>query len=175
MRRYLIVGFLILPTLSGCNEDRLAQLDAQLDAMRHRPVGHLEALPEQPAYRPLHYHADQRRSPFESDQVNSLVSTTTSVGDGIRPDPERPREPLEAYAVSALRLVGTLTVDGHTRALIQTPQGEVVRLRTRQYIGDNNGRVMRIDRDRVDIIELMPDGSGGFMEAARTLSLGASE
>lgn len=161
--------------LWGCERDSSAQLDAELETLRHRPVGHLDALPEQPVYQPLRYDAGGRRSPFEAaaGMADTAPATATSAND-VRPDPGRPREPLEGYALSALRLVGTLSVGGRTIALIRTPDGRVVRLETQQHVGENSGRVTRIGSDHIEITELAPDGLGGFSEVSRTLTLGAT-
>ncbi|REC94125.1 pilus assembly protein PilP [Kushneria indalinina] len=161
--------------LWGCEQDRTEQLDAALETLRQRPVGHLDALPEQPVYQPLRYDAHERRSPFAAAPGMVAAAPVEATPSGsVRPDPGRVREPLEGYALSALRLVGTLSVDGRTIALIRTPEGRVVRLQHRQHIGENSGRVTRIGSDHIEITELAPDGSGGFSEVSRTLTLGAT-
>lgn len=161
--------------LWGCERDSSAQLDAELETLRHRPVGHLDALPEQPVYQPLRYDAGGRRSPFAAAPgmaVTAPVEATSS--SSVRPDPGRAREPLENYALATLRLVGTLSVGGRTIALVRTPDGRVVRLETQQHVGENSGRVTRIGSDHIEITELAPDGRGGFSEVSRTLTLGAT-
>ncbi|WP_445620908.1 pilus assembly protein PilP [Kushneria sp. Sum13] len=175
MRASPLIMLALCLGLWGCERDSSAQLDAELETLRHRPVGHLDALPEQPVYQPLHYGAGGRRSPFAA--APGMVATTpaqvTPSGDA-RPNPGRAREPLESYALATLRLVGTLSVGGRTIALIRTPDGRVVRLEPRQYIGENSGRVTRIGSDHIEITELAPDGRGGFSEVSRTLTLGAT-
>ncbi|WP_438766253.1 pilus assembly protein PilP [Kushneria sp. TE3] len=175
MRAPCLIMLALCLGLWGCGEDRAAQLDAELETLRNRPVGHLDALPEQPVYQPLRYDAHARRSPFAAAPgMAAATPAETPPPSSVRPDPERAREPLENYALSALRLVGTLSVDGRTIALIRTPDGRVVRLQHRQHIGENNGRVTRIGSDHIEITELSPDGSGGFSEVSRTLTLGAT-
>ncbi|WP_299256466.1 pilus assembly protein PilP [uncultured Kushneria sp.] len=175
MRASALVMLALCLGLWGCERDSSAQLDAELETLRHRPVGHLDALPEQPVYHPLHYDAHEQRSPFAAAPgmvMTAPVEATPS--DGVRPDAGRAREPLESYALATLRLVGTLSVGGRTIALIRTPDGRVVRLEPRQHIGENSGRVTRIGSDHIEITELAPDGRGGFSEVSRTLTLGAT-
>ncbi|ARS51898.1 pilus assembly protein PilP [Kushneria konosiri] len=170
----LVVMTLCL-ALWGCERNDTAQLDAELETLRNRPVGHLDALPEQPAYQPLHYDAGGRRSPFASAPGMVVAAPAASPSPGsVSPDPERAREPLERYALESLRLVGTLSVGARTIALIRTPEGRVVRLGYREHIGENSGRVTRIGSDHIEITELAPDGRGGFSEVSRTLTLGAN-
>ncbi len=176
MRASPLIMLTLCLGLWGCEQDSTAQLDAELETLRHRPVGHLDALPEQPVYQPLRYDASARRSPFAAapGMVTAAPPAPSGASNRVMPDPERAREPLEGYAISALRLVGTLSVDGRTIALIRTPEGRVVRLQRQQHIGENNGRVTRIGSDHIEITELAPDGSGGFSEVSRTLTLGAT-
>lgn len=170
--RFLIMLTLCL-ALWGCGQDNTAQLDDELDTLRHRPVGHLDALPEQPVYQPLRYDDHQRRSPFTAPPGMVTETPRAAPATPVVPDPGRAREPLEGYAINALKLVGILSVDGRTIALVRTPEGRVVRLMHQQHIGENSGRVTRIGSDHIEITELTPDGSGGFSEVSRTLTLGA--
>ncbi|ART63804.1 pilus assembly protein PilP [Kushneria marisflavi] len=161
--------------LWGCGRNDTAQLDAELETLRTRPVGHLDALPEQPAYQPLHYSAGGHRSPFASPPGMVAATPAASPPSGsVSPDPDRAREPLERYPLESLRLVGTLSVGGRTIALIRTPEGRVIRIGYRARIGENSGRVTRIGSDHIEITELAPDGRGGFSDVSRTLTLGAT-
>ncbi|WP_456268115.1 pilus assembly protein PilP [Kushneria sp. AK178] len=175
MKAPVLIMLVLCLGLWGCERDTTAQLDAELETLRHRPAGHLDALPEQPVYQPLRYVADGHRSPFAAPPgMVAALPAETSASTRAVPDPDRAREPLEGYALGALRLVGTLSVDGRTIALIRTPEGRVVRLKRHQHIGENSGRVTRIGSDHIEITELAPNGSGGFIEVSRTLTLGAT-
>jgi len=74
---------------------------------------------------------------------------------GPRPDPERTREPLEAWPLGSLRLVGTLVDSERRWALVHAPDGLVRALQVGGHLGRQHGRVVRIDADRIEIRELL--------------------
>jgi len=158
--------------LAGCAEPELASLDRQLAAIRDDPGPTPELdLPEVPTYEALPYREADRRSPFRSRLAEP--SDPSAGGGALAPDPDRPREPLEAYSLEALALVGVLTVGGERSALVRGPSGQVHRLRVGNYLGANHGRIVAITAEAVQLVELVPTGGGGWMERTTWLELGA--
>jgi type IV pilus assembly protein PilP len=39
------------------------------------------------------------------------------------------------------------------------------------YLGKNHGRIKMIDESRVEVVEIVPDGKGNWVERPRTLAL----
>lgn len=171
MKRTVVTALFGL-LLVGCEPHDQSALEAELDAMRNRPEGGLEPLPDQPVYQALEYRGEGRRTPFDSGEAPP-VSVLQVQGSGVRPDPERSPDPLERFALDDLRLAGTLTIAGRVVALIQTPEGELVRLHVGQYLGENSGRAVAIGSDHVEIVELRPEGDG-YSESNRRLTLDGS-
>ena len=95
----------------------------------------------------------------------------TAVDNGVRPDLDRPREPLEAWPMEQLSMVGTLDVDGARSALILTPEQEVQRVRVGNHMGSNFGRITRIGDTQIDMVEIVPNGQGGWIERSRAMAL----
>ncbi|RKR04399.1 type IV pilus assembly protein PilP [Kushneria sinocarnis] len=169
--RVRVAALLLGLLLGGCQHPDIDALDAHLQALRERPTGHVEALPEQPLYHSIDYEPGERRAPFTPWLPAARAGADDST---IRPDPQRPRDPLESFALDTLRLAGTFTIHGRTMALIQTPDGEVVRLRPGEHLGEHDGRVETIDSGRLVIVELIADGRGGFTTERRQLTLSAT-
>ena len=67
-------------------------------------------------------------------------------------------------------MVGTLANDSGTFALISGSSG-VHRVRVGDYLGRNHGRILAIDEAKIDVVEIVPDGEGGWLERPRSLSL----
>jgi type IV pilus assembly protein PilP len=112
------------------------------------------------------------RSPFSVPSVPEDVNRLNTNGLDIRPDPDRVREYLEQFAIDTLDMVGTLQKpEGDLWALIRDGEGGVVKVRKGEYMGRNHGRVVSVDNDRVNLIEIVPDGQGGWLERPRTLAL----
>jgi type IV pilus assembly protein PilP len=69
-------------------------------------------------------------------------------------------------------MVGTLARDdGVLWALIKDGDNSVVRVKEGNYMGQNHGRILSISEYRINLIEIVPNGLGGWIERPRTLAL----
>ncbi|MGV2481579.1 UNVERIFIED_CONTAM: pilus assembly protein PilP, partial [Salmonella enterica subsp. enterica serovar Weltevreden] len=85
------------------------------------------------------------------------------------PDLSRNKEPLEEFPIDALRMVGTIDTKGVTYALVKAPDGVVHRVTRNDHLGQNYGRIVGISESEVSLVELVPDGFGGWLERAATI------
>lgn len=164
-------GLLLLAGLAGCSDPDIAGLDRQLVEIRANP-GRLElsALPDTPKYVAIPYAQADRRSPFMA-RLPEPEAGLVGGSEELAPDMARPKEPLELYPLERLALVGTLSVGGQPSALVRAPDGEVHRLRNGNYMGTDFGRIVSITEASVQLVEVVPNGRGGWIERVRSLSL----
>jgi type IV pilus assembly protein PilP len=151
--------------LAGCSGDR-KELEAKVQEIKNRPGERIEPLPEIKPYEPFAYSAATLRSPF--------VPTAPSRGDvanAVRPDIKRAREFLEQFPIDSMRMVGTLQLSGRNYGLVQGKDGLVHRVLPGSYMGQNDGRVVGVSPTRISIIEIVPDGVGGYIERPAALAL----
>lgn len=135
----------------------------------------VEPLPDIKPYETYLYSAGIRRDPFTPSSAADEVPTDIA-SNGIRPDPNRRREALESYPLDSLRMVGTMNQEDRTWAIIQVindPDGGIHRVNVGNYLGQNHGRIVAINEDQVDLIEIVPNGLGGWRE--REISVALSE
>jgi type IV pilus assembly protein PilP len=164
MRKILaLAGIAATLGLAGCGDD-LDDLRAEIDKAKERPGGRIQPLPEVRPYVSHEYQMAERRSPF----LQSLAGENPS---GPRPDSQRPREYLEQFPLDTLRMVGTLRLGGGNYALIQTKDGLIHRVLPGNHLGQNDGRVMSVSDARVTLVEIVPDGLGGYLERPAALAL----
>ena len=116
------------------------------------------------------YADKDRRDPF-TPQVDEEVATESVIDNGIRPDPNRRKEELETYTLDSLRMVGTLEQEEQTWGLVKTKDGTIHRVAPGNYLGQNDGRITRISEEKIELIELVPTGSG-FLEREAAVALG---
>ena len=90
---------------------------------------------------------------------------------GIRPDKLRRREELELFSLDTLRMVGTLERDERW-ALVKNKQGVIYRVKPGNYMGKNHGRITAIYDDRIELVEIVPDRAGGYIERPAQLAIG---
>ena len=92
----------------------------------------------------------------------------------MTPDTNRVKQFLEQYPIASLAMVGTLSQGQRLYALIRDAEGGVHRVQNGDYMGTDHGRVPRIQESELELIEIVPDGTGGWVERARTVSLGGA-
>ncbi|MFC3607755.1 pilus assembly protein PilP [Stutzerimonas tarimensis] len=167
--RLLLLG-LSLTTLAGCgNSSDFSDLQAFMAEVQARPRGTIEPLPVFQPYEAFTYSASAMRSPFQPPVKVSLEDRQKGSRD-IRPDDSRVREFLEGYSIDEFAMVGTLANQGSTFALLRAGGG-VHRIGLGNYLGRNHGRVTAIEPGQIEVVEIVPDGDGGWLERPRTLSL----
>lgn len=152
--------------LGGCTRGMSDLRDwvAQQKAKRGAPI---PPLPVIKTFETFTYSDQDKRDPFSPSQDELNVS------NGPRPDEGRPRQPLEAFSLDSLKMVGTIGSGTTMEALIKDPGGVIHRVHTNEYMGENYGRVTAISADRVDLVELVSNGNGGWMERPASIALGA--
>jgi type IV pilus assembly protein PilP len=88
----------------------------------------------------------------------------------IRPDETRVKQFLEEFNIENFVMVGTLAKGEGNYALIKGGDG-VHRVKVGDYLGRNHGRIVEISEAEVDVLEIVPDGEGGWLERPRSLTL----
>jgi type IV pilus assembly protein PilP len=161
----LLFTALALAGLSSCSGD-LDDLQKQITDIRGRPGERIDPLPEIKPYEAFVYGAATMRSPFVPSAPAGLDLTTS-----LRPDVKRAREFLEQFPLDTLRMVGTLELNGRKYGLLQGKDGLVHRVLPGQYIGQNDGRITGITASKVALIQIVPDGVGGYIERPAALAL----
>jgi type IV pilus assembly protein PilP len=88
----------------------------------------------------------------------------------IKPDETRTKQFLEGFNIETFTMVGSLSNDAGTFALV-SGAGGVHRVKVGDYLGRNHGRVIAVDDSKIDVVEIVPDGEGGWLERPRNLPL----
>ena len=154
----------MLSSCSGDLADLTTSAEAPLPSATHITPQE-QTLPAPAAYRSANMH-----SPFQA------AVAAVDAGDGLaaQPDFGRTKAPLERFALGELHMVGTLAGRGAISALIRDPQGRIHALRAGDHLSMDHGRIEAVHATRVDLIEMIRDGGGGWMQRARSLALPAA-
>jgi type IV pilus assembly protein PilP len=155
----------LVATLAACSsaDDELTSF---IEETKKQAGGRVEPLPEVKPYEGFVYSAVTIRSPFLPASPGGAAGAP-----GVRPDAKRNREFLETFSLDTLRMVGTLKLAGQTYGLVQTKDGLVHRVVPGNHVGTNDGKVIDVSPSKIQVIEIVPDGLGGYMERAAALAL----
>jgi type IV pilus assembly protein PilP len=156
---------LLVLVLTGCSAD-LDELEQKVSEIKGRPGERIEPLPQVKPYETYAYNASALRSPFVAS-----APVRNDVANAIRPDNKRPREFLEQFPIDSMKMVGTLNLQGKNYGLVQGKDGLVHRVLPGSYMGQNDGRVVSITSTKISVLEIVPDGVGGYIERPAALAL----
>lgn len=153
--------------LAGCTrgDADLREWVAQQKLKKGPP---LDPIPVPKTFETFEYHEAGRRDPF-SPSASEQEELVTS---GPRPEENRPPEPLESFPLDGLKMMGTLGKGAGMVVLVRDPDNVIHRVRRGSYMGQNNGRITVLAEDHLDLIELVSNGNGGWMERPVSMALG---
>ena len=154
--------------LTGCS-DRIGMAEQAMNEVRNSPSQPIEPPPKAELVEDFVYSANMLRSPFLPPSLVNVQGPDTPL-DGVRPDINRTKEPLEQYELSQLIFRGMLiSPEGQQYALVQRPDGSVASVKVGDYMGLNDGRIVEITPTQINLIEIVPDSRAGFTERPQSL------
>jgi type IV pilus assembly protein PilP len=157
--------------LAGCESGEQQELRAELASMTKDLRGKVDPLPVVKAYEPVPYTAYDLADPFGPAKIQLVAAKGAGKGAGsLQPDLNRPKEPLEAFPLETLKMVGTLERGRQMYALVRADSG-LYRVRVGNYLGQNFGVITKISNSEVALRELVQDAGGDWAERESTLLL----
>jgi type IV pilus assembly protein PilP len=167
-RLLLIVAAL---ALAGCEQD-MDDLIAYAEEVKSRTSKNIEPIPQPKPYEPHTYEPKERRDPVLPILQSRDAALAAAGGAGaVQPDLTRPKEPLEEFPLDALRMVGTITMQQRVYALIRAPDAVVHRVSVGDHLGQNYGKITGISETEVVLMEIIPDGLGGWIRRPASVAL----
>ena len=154
--------------LVGCGGDEHGDLKQWMKESTKDLRGKVPPLPEIKPFPLVAYEAGDLTDPFNPKKIEP--EKRRKAGDGTGPDLNRRREPLEAYPLETLRMVGTLEQGKRVHALVQADK-TLHQVKVGSYLGQNFGVVTGISETEVTLRELIQDASGDWVERTSTLQL----
>ena len=167
--RLLTLGLALLA--AGCSPG-MGDLEEYALEVKSRTSKNIEPIPQPKPYEPFAYEPGDRRDPFLAILQSRDSALASGGGAGaIRPDIDRPKEPLEEFPLDALRMVGTITMQQRAFALIRAPDAVVHRVSVGDHLGQNYGKITGISETEVVLMEIIPDGLGGWIQRPASVAL----
>lgn len=156
-RRLLVRGGIAVvaaAALSGCGSNNMDDLVQFVQKVHARPAPPVKPIPELKPYATYTYNDARMRSPF--------APPTETIRQNVRPDSDRDKEYLERFPLDSLRMVGTISMNGVRYALIKNSDGMIYKVKRGNYLGQNDGRIIKIGDGGVTLREIVPNGLGGY-------------
>lgn len=157
--------------IAACGGEPYGDLKQELAGLTKDLRGKVDPLPQVKPYEPVPYKAFDEVDPFKPARIDVVASGAAMAGaSGVKPDVNRPKEPLEAFPLETLRMVGTLSQDKETFGLVRAG-ANLFRVKKGNYMGLNFGVITAIDENEIKLKELVQDGGGDWIERVSSLQL----
>jgi len=170
MKRLILLTGVVL--LAACGGEEQGELRQELAAMTKDLRGKVDPLPQVRSYEPVPYKSDNMVDPFVPGRivVSQAAGAATGGGGGVQPDLNRPKEPLEAFPLEAIQMVGTLAQNKDMFALVRAGSN-LFRVKQGNYMGQNFGVITAIDEGQINLKEVVQDAGGDWVERSTTVQM----
>jgi len=168
MNRVAWISLMTVLLVAGCGGQSHQDLRNWMADQGKGVRGKLDPLPQIKPYEPFAYADFDLPDPFKPRKIEPVKGESTSK---LAPDLNRRREPLEAYPLEGLSMVGTLEKGKALYALVKTPERDIYQVRQGNHMGQNYGVIVDIGDTEIKLKELMQDGAGDWSERSSTLNL----
>lgn len=174
MSRLNILVISVSLTLFGCGSSGEDDLRQWMSELRATTKPRVTPLTEPKQFLPQSYTADPGVEPFNSLKLTqALRRDSTQLASNaalIAPEMARRKEPLEAYPLDVMAMVGSLDKRGAPTALLKV-DNLLYQVRVGNYIGQNYGKITRINESSIQLREIVQDATGDWIERTATLDL----
>ena len=164
----LIVPLLLL--LGGCMKGDV-DLRKWVADEKNLPGGPLPPLPVLKTFETFEYKDQGERDPFSPSLAEQKAEEAER---SAAPDPH-PKEKLEEFALDSLKMVGSIGTGPGMLGLIRDPEGTVSTVKPGNYVGQNNGKIKAISSTSIELVELINNGNGGWMERQAAIETNPSD
>jgi type IV pilus assembly protein PilP len=158
--------------LSACGGEEQSELRQELNAMTKDLRGRVDPLPQVKSFEPVPYKGETMVDPFVPGRivVTQVATGGGGGGGGVQPDLNRPKEPLEAFPMETIQMVGTLSQNQDTFALVRAG-ASLFRVKKGNYMGTNFGVITGIDESQISVKEVVQDSGGDWVERSTSLQM----
>lgn len=175
MNRFFGLIILALSALfAGCGSSSEDELRQWMVEERNQARPKVAPIPAPKQFVPEAYTNTATIEPFSNLKLTQALKRESSqaVTNGalVAPELARRKEPLEAFPLDAMSLVGNLTKSGQPVALVKV-DNLLYQVKLGNYLGQNYGKVTKITETQVTLREIVQDAVGEWIERAATLEL----
>ena len=167
----LIMAMLLACTLSACSDSDVKEVNDWMTQTKAQTATTVKPLSEPKTFVPFPYTARDSVDPFTSNKLLAELARAAEQKDSpYKPDMNRRKEPLEAFPLDTMSMVGVIEKGGVIYALVQIDR-QLHQVRVGQYLGQNYGKVVAVTENAVTLREVVQDAAGDWVERMSKLEL----
>ena len=175
MTRKLLLVLAAAASLSACGSSEHEEIQKWMADQRAQTKPQVTPIPEPKNFTPQAYTQEAVVEPFSNQKLTQALKRDsqqagTASAALLAPELNRRKEPLEAYPLDAMTMVGSLAKQGQPMALIKV-DNLLYQVKPGNYLGQNYGRITKVAEAEVVLRELVQDAAGEWIERTATLQL----
>ena len=160
--------------LAGCVSSKEDDIREWMVQERNQTKPHVAPISAPKQFIPEPYTNAAAIEPFSNLKLTQALkrdsAQASSNGALVAPELARRKEPLEAFPLDAMALVGSIIKAGQPVALVKI-DNLLYQVKIGNYLGLNFGRVTKINETEVTLREIVQDAVGEWIERVATLQL----
>ena len=167
--RWAVAG-LALAMLAACSGEQ-EELQQWMEQQKREVKPSVQPLTPPKKFDPQPYASADGVEPFSPQKLTvALKQESRQPNSVIAVEYNRRKEPLEAFPLDSMRMVGSVVKDGRTYALLRV-DNLLYQVKPGDYLGQNYGKITRITETGVALREIVQDAAGEWIERPASLQL----
>lgn len=168
--QYKLLAVLAMLSLTACGGQH-DELQSWMDQQRQQAQPSVQPLTEPQKFHPQAYAGMDSEEPFSPNKLTSaLKNEATQPNSAVSAELSRRKEPLEAFPLDAMSMVGSVNRKGAPYALLKVDD-LLYQVKVGDYLGQNYGKILKITETDITLREIVQDAAGEWIERPTTLQL----
>ena len=161
---------LLASALAACSAD-MGELQDWMKQQEREVKATVKPLAPPKKFLPQPYESSAAVDPFSTQKLTVAVKQEAAQPNSLlTAEMNRRKEPLEAYPLDSMAMVGSLTRDNRRYALLRV-DNLLYQVKAGEYLGQNFGRITKISGTEITLREVVQDAAGEWIERTSTLQL----
>jgi type IV pilus assembly protein PilP len=156
--------------LAGCGTEQ-DELSQWMEQQRREVKPSVQPLSPPKKFNPEPYSALTGVEPFSNQKlVVALKQEARQPSSLLSAELNRRKEPLEAYPLDSMGMVGSVDKLGQRHALLRV-DNLLYQVKVGDHLGQNYGKITKIGETEIALREIVQDAAGEWVERSTTLQL----
>jgi len=165
-----VLASVFLLVLAGCGGEQ-EELSQWMEQQKREVKPNVTPISPPKKFVPQPYIALNGVEPFSAQKLTvALKQEAKQPNSLLAAEINRRKEPLEAYPLDSMRMVGSVTKTGRPYALLKV-DNLLYQVKSGDYLGQNYGKITKISETDVSLREIVQDAAGEWIERVSTLQL----
>ncbi len=156
--------------LAGCSDEQ-GELTQWMEQQKREVKPSVQPLSAPKKFNPQAYTQLASVEPFSTQKLSvALKQEARQPNSLLAAEINRRKEPLEAYPLDSMSMVGSVSKSGRPYALLRV-DNLLYQVKQGDYLGQNYGKITKISETDLSLREIVQDAAGEWIERTSALQL----